>query len=360
MPQHIDLRFAAFLWLSLYFHAIALGNEPIKWLYSVEVPVTSQSIDEVQRAARSALDILIVRMIGTGNPLKSEEMMNARSNVDRYYLQYRFQTKPQRFNSLQSNTYLRVDFDPISVQNLVRRLGLPVWGANRPSILLWLVITGPAHDAILERSDQGEVAQMVYEQALRRGIPLMVPLMDIQDRRYASASLMRGPFTDRMLAASKRYEPGYIAIARVHATKAIKPWVVELSLSIRDEEQKVIFTSAKLNDAVARLVNEVADILFNHYAVSGRDTTAVLVTVDGISTTLAYARLLNYLLKWEFIDRVDAVSIEGDSISLNIYTTSNLDQLAAILLEDGILLSQENLAGATSNHNDRFLWNGAR
>ena len=114
-------------------------------------------------------------------------------------------------------------------ENLVRRLGLPVWSANRPSILLWLVITGPAHDAILERSDQGEVAQMVYEQALRRGIPLMVPLMDIQDRGYASASLMRGPFTDRMLAASKRYEPDYIAIARVHATRAIKPWVVELS-----------------------------------------------------------------------------------------------------------------------------------
>ena len=71
--------------------------------------------------------------------------------------------------------------------------------------------------------------------------------------------------------------------------------------------------------------------------------------MTGISDIVEYKAVLDYLSKWEFIDRVLLSSVEHDRFEFELRTASNWEQLAIYFDEDGVLTPHPLISHSTEN-----------
>ena len=116
----------------------AVRAEIIRDMYSAEVPVTDQSSAGLVRASRLGLSEVLVKVSGSsevlGNPVVKAAMGGARDHLQRYA----YSPDPDTSGAL----LVKMLFDSAYITQLVIEAGLPLWTANRPVALLWLVEEG--------------------------------------------------------------------------------------------------------------------------------------------------------------------------------------------------------------------------
>ncbi|PYY70498.1 hypothetical protein CRX42_11115, partial [Pseudomonas jessenii] len=124
------MRFCKFLLVScLSVVSLVSHAETVKGLYQVREPVNGQSPEERDQATQRALDTLVLRLTGDPKAAQSPGLAAIRKDPQQIISQYGFEAGPPEV--------LKVDFDPGTTEQAMRRAGLALWGANRPSILGW-------------------------------------------------------------------------------------------------------------------------------------------------------------------------------------------------------------------------------
>ena len=109
--------------------SLASHAETVKNLYQVRQPVSGQSPEVRDQATQQALDTLVLRLTGDPKAAQNPGLAALRKDPQQIISQYGFEAGPPEV--------LKVDFDPASTEQALRRAGLSLWGANRPSILGW-------------------------------------------------------------------------------------------------------------------------------------------------------------------------------------------------------------------------------
>src|SRR5262245_61670882 len=74
---------------------------------------------------------------------------------------------------------LRVGFDARTLRTWMLARGLPVWGDDRPLVMLWLAIDLEGDRAIVGADDESGVQATLAKVAGERGLPLQLPLLEI-------------------------------------------------------------------------------------------------------------------------------------------------------------------------------------
>ena len=100
---------------------------------------------------------------------------------------------------------LDVSFAPSSLNRALNDLGLPLWGAERPETLLWLAVQESSRRYILAGGTQNAVRRSLDQVTEKRALPVLLPLMDLQDQSAVDFSDVRGGFTGHVQDASERY-----------------------------------------------------------------------------------------------------------------------------------------------------------
>jgi uncharacterized protein len=297
------------------------------------VPVADQSPRARLESAGAGLGQVLTRLTGLTALPRNEAVDRALAAPDLYYSQFGFRRGGD------GELLLHLQFVPDAVLNLIRQANLPVWRANRPTVLAWAVVDdGNGGRQILSSAATHPVGDALKQRASERGLPLILPLMDLEDQLLVEPAIVWGRLSQPLLEASQRYGADILLIGRVQ----LQPdgnwtgsWEFWLEENVRELEQQA--TDPALLGAVA--ADLVSDELAARFAVmdtgSSRRLELAVSAVDGAAD---YADLLRYLGGLEIVDEVDVRFLSGDRLGVSLVTVADPDQLQDMFRLDRRLL----------------------
>jgi Uncharacterized protein conserved in bacteria len=307
------------LCLTLIVAPVAGMNE--ENLYLAEVLVKGRDIDTRDQAMATALGEVLVRVTGEGNAASRTEVQDMLKDPVRYVQQFHYreqlpnpeQGKP---NGGEIALLLSVRFDAAAVDGALRKRGLPVWGQERPSMLVWLAVEDGT-DRFLVGADEDQALRAPLEDAARRrGLTLLFPLLDLEDRSALSFSDVWGGFRENIVHASARYSTEALLIGRVYRSNS-GGWIARWSLDQLDVRSEWARQGENLVEVLAGSVDGAAEALASRFAVRVGENvnTPLKLRVSGITRLEDYARVARYLASLSVVTNVQPSVVEASSIT---------------------------------------------
>jgi len=315
----------------------------IEDLYVAEVFVTSQSSGQLNSGARAGLTQVLIRVSGANMLQQNPVIARALRKPGDYYYQYSYQATDREFqigDQLVAARILRLRFEPSAIAQLLRSAGYPVWGSNRPSILLWLALSDEGGRRILTESDTSELGIALSNQAKLRGLPFLYPLFDLEDELLTAE--IWGAFLERIEGASTRYNPDAILTARIQKNKAGQ-WTGSWSYQIDQQWYEFSSLAVSVEELVLDLTDILVDKLAAKYAI---DSSRNLIDfrVENITSLEDYAAVSNYLQSLTPVLDTFVTEIDGDNVLFSLKTEGRIEQLIEIIgLDESLVLMNNSL-----------------
>ena len=304
------MRFATRLLLAcLSFVALPTFAAPLSDLYQVREAVSSQQPEERAAALNRALDTLVLRLTGKTDAAQSPALAALRNDPQQIVSQFSYEGE-----------VLQVDFDPLSTERSLRQAGLALWGANRPSILLWWL--SDASDGSRLLGDGQEAAAPFMQAAQHRGLPLRLPLADLAEQLLAVPENLTNNQPAALSEASERYAAD--ALLAVLAREANGQWQAEWRLWLGDEREQGTVKGADQGALADAILREVSQRLAPRFIVAAGAATGLTVEVRGVDLA-RYAELQRILEPFAAQLR----TVQGDTLTFSV--NANADQLRAQL-----------------------------
>ncbi len=308
-------------------------------LYMAEVLVVGEDERQLKRGAQAGLLQVLVRASGTREVEKSILITSSLRRPDEYYYQYSYE---QTDKTLQVDgeaipaKLLRILFEPSAVSRLLRQAGFPVWGSNRPGVLLWVVVSDIEGRRILAGSDSSGIATIVQtamiDQARLRGVPLLFPLLDLEDSGSLSTAEIWGAFLDRIDNASRRYHPDATVTARIQKD-SIDRWSARWHYRADSEWHSADTVSYSADQMARSMIDQLADELAQRFAIDSSRGHVVL-RIEGIRNLQDYAAVSEYLASLAPVLNSSVTRLEKEEVEFSLSTEGQNEQLVEIIQLD--------------------------
>lgn len=348
---------------------------------NAEAPLAGRSNEQAEAAAAQALSMAIVRLTGLAVLPDVGALASARARASRLVVDSHVGGSP-------GAPTLVVAFDERALRNVVADAGLPLWPRRRPQVVMWLAFDDGV-ERLLGADPTQPLAAALIDAAKRRGLPLALPLLDLDDTGRVSAAVARARFVDTLQQASRRYGADLIIAGSVrqdplgavvaelgmlagHDTAFSLPAAATesggaivasgpLSAPVNGESSVTALadpraqTDAAPSDAgaapvpgtavgAAQLLVAEADVARFAGALVDQVVRAITevmaqrqaaqpqrhaLSVIGIDDLEAYAGTLNALGRLDFVDRVDVRELADRSLHLDVWSRGSLPVLLA-------------------------------
>lgn len=331
-----SIVFAVYL-LSGLMSLSAIGAE-VEGLYDAEVRVFSQQGKARATAMSAALAEVLVKVSGRSSVLSVDGIKRAVREPAGLLQQYRYReltyAEQQALRAEQQQNpdmgaagglqgepqMLLFSFDEIAVDKLLGDNRLPVWGATRPSMIAWLAVQNEEGRILLGSHSEDPLSAEVIEAARQHGLPLFLPLMDLEDQRALRFADVWGGFAEPVLQASSRYRTEAVLMGRLYpgfggAWQA--QWTV-LEGSIRKTWETQEESREKL---IRGGVAGATELLASRYApaAGGPERAGLLpLMITGINNLSDYSRVSRYLASLQQVAQVRITQVEPDRIQFDL------------------------------------------
>lgn len=286
--------------------------ENVSGLYQVREPVTGPGAEARTVATVKALDTLVQRLTGDPKAVQSPALAELRKDPQQIINQVGSEAGPPES--------VVVEFDPGSTERALRKAGLALWGSNRPSILgWWLNDTVEGSNLV---GDGQASAQPLRRAAQHRGLPLRLPLADLQEQLVANAKQVEASDPAPLREASERY--GADALLAVHAQEADGKWQGKWQLWLGDQREQGTAEGADQAALADAVMLAVSSRLAPRYVTRPGASSQLQVQVQGMNLQ-RYAELARVLEPYG--PRLQAA--EGSTLTYGV--TGNREQLRAQL-----------------------------
>ena len=308
------MRFHHFLAAGcLSFFSLASHAEILTNLYQVREPVSSQSPEERTQATQKALETLVLRLTGDAKAAQSPGLAEVRKDPQQIISQYGYDAGPPQS--------LQVDFDPVSTDRALRQAGLSLWGSNRPSILSWW-LSDSAEGSTLVGDAQASAADL-RRAAQHRGLPLRLPLGDLDEQIVATAANLEATDPAPLREVSDRYNAD--ALLAVHAKEETPgQWQAKWRLWLGDQREQGSAQGADQAALADAVLLAVSERLAPRFVAKPGTSSEQLLQVQGMN--LERYAALGHLLE-PFGGQL--YSVEGDRIVYRV--NGSAEQLKAQL-----------------------------
>jgi hypothetical protein len=311
---------ARLLLVSLSLLCLPLAAQTVSGLYQVREVVASQQPDERDAALNRALDTLVLRLTGDPQALQNPAVVALHKDPQQLISRYNYEAGTAQ--------HLLVDFDPISSERSLRQAGLALWGANRPEILAWW-LTDTSGASVLTGDGQ-PTAALLRSAAARSGLPLKLPLADLNEQLVATAENLSANQPQALQSASQRYASD--ALLAVQAHEQDGQWQAQWRLWLGDAREQgsaQAVDQQELADAVLQAVNQR---LAPRFITRPGATQVLQLHVQGVNLS-RYAQLQALLAP--FSARLQRVTGEQVWYSVNASPEQLRAQLALAQLQEG-------------------------
>lgn len=286
--------------------------ENVSGLYQVREPVAGQGAEARAAATAKALDTLVLRLTGDPKAAQSPALAELRKDPQQIINQVGSEAGPPES--------VLVEFDPGSTERALRKAGLALWGSNRPSILGWW-LNDNAEGSNLVGDGQAS-AQPLRRAAQHRGLPLRLPLADLQEQLVANAKQIEGSDPAPLREASERY--GADALLAVHAQEADGKWQGKWQLWLGDQREQGTAEGADQAALADAVMLAISSRLAPRYVTRPGASSQLQVQVQGVNLQ-RYAELARVLEPYG--PRLQLA--EGSTLTYGV--TANREQLRAQL-----------------------------
>lgn len=239
-------------------------------LLTAEVPVSSQSNNDRNRALQTALAEVLVRVSGHASVLQGNAVSSELARANDYVIQFSYATQ-------QGQTFLQVTFNEERIVRLLRDAGASVWSARRPQLMVWLAAQGPNGIELVGRDSGHAIVAPIVQQARLRGLELSYPLLDLTDRLALTGSDVWGRFEHPVAAATQRYSANGIVMVRLleEQSGASAEWTIVIG----DLTTQGFTEHADITQLGTKLADDIVEAVASAYAVSFADTEQAEVTL---------------------------------------------------------------------------------
>ena len=352
-----------------------VGALPVADLYSHEVSVGNQSDQERNRAFRESLAAVVVKVTGESRWLENSSIQLALENAQSYVeaIEYRSETVPvdniddpgsaiDPAVTAQTPTFTEQEFLNVSfAQNLVDKLladaAIPVWDSNRPSVLVWMALQNDAGErSLLSSESDPDIIRLMQRFATLRGIPIIFPVLDFEDRRALSADLIWALDEQAIRTASERYAADSILAGRLLITASgdlvgLWQFIFQEQVDVFDSLDTEL--TSYINDPLERITSQLA----RHFSVvpSRSGSATARLRIEGVSNLAAYAELVTYLEELVLVNSVAVSALNGEVLELSLSLQGSQGQLFELLSLDRNLTPLES-AGLEGSQVLRYRW----
>jgi hypothetical protein len=355
----------ASLWVLFVYMLLETGSSlamRVNSLYNATLPVADQSAVTRTQAISAALQQVLIKVSGNDSIINQPSLATRLTHTDNVNLVQEFSYTPNPLHDPTHNNnlpyLLTLQLDPQPINQWLREAGAPVWGKNRPLTAVWMTFQTLQHSPeIVSQDSPNGIPTLLSQLAEQRGIPLIFPLMDLNDLNHISAENIAAFSNDIILNASKRYNNHALLIGNIIQT-ANNQFTSQWKLLLNDTTHTQWDWSLpgnSINAILPILVNNIANTLASHFAIVTTNTIQkeLLLTVTGITRYTDYARLTHYLSHLTPVAEVDIKQItENNEVILKISLRSTQTAFAQALS-----ISKKLTPSSSSNDMMTYQWN---
>lgn len=327
---------------TLLMFSSTLSAEVVQNLHSAQVPVTDQSNTSLASASQDALAEVLVKVSGSEDVLQHPQIVAALPEARGHVQQYAYARDERGGDGL----YARFEFEGSYVNRLLTQARLPLWTANRPRVLVWMVAEIDDSRRFVSLAETPDLAAQLIAAFERRGVPIQLPLFDLADATAIAVDDIweqRGPVIQ---AASGRYDADNLLVGRavvVSSGQWTGDWSYLYGNHRLDRSSQAPGPVGFMRDGVALAAEEMA----SRYAVAptGVADDRVHLVVNGVFVFSDYTAIVSWLESLELIAHANVESISGDRVQFGLDAVADAAQLASVIELNDRLQPLESLPG---------------
>jgi uncharacterized protein len=313
----------------LLFTSLSHGVEIAK-LDEAEVVVESRANDVKAKALGQALASVFLKNSGMPSVLAHPLVKMQLKQPEVLLVQY-------GYTEVNGELILTASFDHQRVINTLRQADLPVWGSQRPLTLFWLVLDDGVDKVLLADSSVSELRLELELSSRNNGIPVLLPVMDLDDLMAVNVTDVRGMFVEPVSKASNRYQADYFTLVdfdkqgeQIHFTLALYDKTRTngvLMPLLRHQGQ-----AADYQKAAKDVIEKLANYFVSQYAIAatgeGNETEVTFMGVSKMTQTVA---LESYLRQLSAVKNIKVNQIKGDRIRYQLELFGTVEDLQRLL-----------------------------
>ncbi len=300
--------------------------------FFAQVPVSDTGPEARTAGYRMALAQVLVKLSGDPAAVNALAQAPGLGPADPLVRQHRYLEAPPAAEPLPPQTLLEVRFNPTRIRDRARDLGLPLWPLERPATLVWVAVERPDRQrSLLGTEEQDAAALEALEKAAReRALPLVLPLLDLEDQLGVRVADVWAGYADRVGAAAARYASPLLLLGRSYASG--ERWTTHWSLSGEAVNGRWVSDGLTLEQTLAGGVNELANWLGQRFAVaSSADPQRVVIRVFGIEDMSHYGQVVGYLKSLSMVINADPLVVAPDYTDFALFSDSGVSGLIQAL-----------------------------
>ncbi|MEM7250888.1 MAG: DUF2066 domain-containing protein [Pseudomonadota bacterium] len=165
----------------------------------------------------------------------------------------------QRYEAGAGGQQITFTFDRNRIDSLLEVHSIRRWTGPRPTPLLWAAVERQGQRELVGATESPALASALTDVADSRGVRLIVPLLDLDDRARVTPEDVWG--ADRAIVglASKRYGADALLMAKAIAENDV--WRVDWELSIGERIERWAGRGGSVEEALAEGVQVTIDLL---------------------------------------------------------------------------------------------------
>ncbi len=295
--------------------------------YSVTLEVEDRSAAARERALEKALAIVLRRMTGRPQVAAIESLRTALDQADRLALSFGYERLAT------GGSAINVRFDSRGVRQVIKDAGLSVWSLERPRVMAWVLIESEAGEVILDAASSHVIASAMQQSAAEFGVPLIFPLMDIDERLEMAPMLLRGLFFDALRQASRRYDTEFFLIGRA-VQREDGVWSGNWTLSQPGASVSELDTSGEAENIARDGLGFVLEALSSRFALDMGGGEHVRISIEGVRALAEYAALLRYLRALDGVERAELRALSKDMLTLDVWLATSWEGFLDLLAQD--------------------------
>lgn len=316
-PLHRQLLIIFFL-IGWIFEVFASSSSQV----ALSVATLNVENDQSQRQLISnAMQQVLVKIVGSQKVLKAPFAPRMVSSAQTYLKSYRYTEK-------EGERLFVAEFDQEKLVKTLIDEGQSIWGNPRPDTLLWLVVEEDYQRHIVTEEYKGNTLSSMLRVAEKRGLPLSLPLMDLNDAERITSADIWGRFVYSLRTASERYGAENILIARLFRSDPEQAlWRIDWTHIHNDVvtsgEHNVISREAVIKE----WINAYADKLGESYAVIPRtnddNQISITVSIANINSLAQIVAVEKYLLAMGSVQSTRLSQVKGSIATFDVTLLGN-------------------------------------
>ncbi len=303
-------------------------------LYTVELAVADQTTAQRLQIFKQAFRDVIVKVSGSREALNNPGMNRPLKSSSRYVHQFRYITrKDESEESFDAGQlFLRVAFNQDTIENLLRNNDIPVWGKERPSTLMLVSYQLNKNTSVVSGDTTPEIVEALDALAVRQGLPVLFPLLDLEDRQQFGVQDIIESNDENIVMAAARYSPDATLVGQISG-RAGKGWQGYWQLSFSGQLFNWSFQSGSRQELMDQAIAQLAQTLAKEYALQTVATLDedILFTVDKMSELSDHVKVFSYLKSLDAVESARLILINEDRVTYRLKLRNSTEDLSRLI-----------------------------